>query len=110
MEKAGTNFRILNKTYPETLILGSISSKIYSKKYKLKFGFVTMQPFGTKYSLRRDGGKICSDCQKSVITNYHEFQHLIEEIQIFYEGLDMKVYEQFPFELARPEDMNVSAK
>lgn len=74
----------------------------------LKCGFVLMQPLGTKYSLIRDGRRICPDCQKSAITNLRQLQTLIEEIQRFYEGLGMKVYEQFPFELVGLTELNVS--
>lgn len=77
--------------------------------YVLKLDFVIVQPYGAKYSRLMDGRRICSDCQSSAIDDLHECRPLIEEIQRFYEGLDMKVYEQFPFEVVGLEEMSVSA-
>ncbi|XP_022884793.1 protein DA1-related 1-like isoform X2 [Olea europaea var. sylvestris] len=59
-----------------------------------------------KYVAFDDGRKLCLKCMESVIMDKNEFQPVYLEVQEFYEGLDMKIEQEFPMILVDLKAMN----
>lgn len=58
-----------------------------------------MQPVDSTYFSLGEGWALCVDCTESSIKDTDECQTLYMEIQHFFEGLNIKVEQQFPVRL-----------
>lgn len=65
-----------------------------------------IQSAEAKYVAFDDGRKLCLKCMESVIMDKNEFQPVYLEVQEFYEGLDMKIEQEFPMILVDLKAMN----
>lgn len=67
-----------------------------------------LQPRDTQYAALDDGRKLCLECLDSAIMDTNECQPLYLDIQVFYEGLNMKVEQQVPLLLVERQALNVA--
>lgn len=65
-----------------------------------------MQPREAGYIPLKDGRKLCLECLDSSIMDTNECQPLYNDIQKFYESLDMKLDQQVPLLLVEREALN----
>ena len=64
------------------------------------------QPTDTTYVTLKDGMKLCLECLDSSIMDDSKCQPFFHEIQEFYEGLNMKITQQFPLLLVDKHALN----
>ncbi|KAF7139335.1 hypothetical protein RHSIM_Rhsim07G0234800 [Rhododendron simsii] len=67
-----------------------------------------LEPRDTQYAALDDGRKLCLECLDSAIMDTNECQPLYLDIQVFYEGLNMKVEQQVPLLLVERQALNVA--
>ncbi|KAI4385202.1 hypothetical protein MLD38_003255 [Melastoma candidum] len=65
-----------------------------------------MEPRDMRYLLLEDGRKLCLECLDSAVMDTEECQPLSLEIREFFEGLNMKVEQQFPLLLVERQALN----
>ncbi|KAK8642468.1 hypothetical protein V6N13_011810 [Hibiscus sabdariffa] len=65
-----------------------------------------MEPQNMGYVALNDGRKLCLECLDSAVMDTRECQPLYQDIQEFYEGLNMKVEQQVPFLLVERQALN----
>ncbi|KAH7848113.1 hypothetical protein Vadar_033963 [Vaccinium darrowii] len=66
------------------------------------------EPRDSQYAALDDGRKLCLECLDSAIMDTNECQPLYVDIQVFYEGLNMKVEQQVPLLLVERQALNVA--
>ncbi|XP_058222751.1 protein DA1-like isoform X2 [Rhododendron vialii] len=67
-----------------------------------------LEPRDTQYPALDDGRKLCLECLDSAIMDTNECQPLYLDIQVFYEGLNMRVEQQVPLLLVERQALNVA--
>ncbi|GAB2291333.1 Protein DA1- 1 [Dionaea muscipula] len=65
-----------------------------------------MEPRGTGYVSLDDGRKLCLECLDSAVMDTNECQPLYQDIQQFYESLNMKVEQRVPLLLVERQALN----
>ncbi|KFK28339.1 hypothetical protein AALP_AA8G503500 [Arabis alpina] len=65
-----------------------------------------LKPIETKYVMLGDGRWLCLECLESTIMDTDECQVLHIEIREFFEGLNMKIENEFPLLLVEKEALN----
>ncbi|KAH7845487.1 hypothetical protein Vadar_002808 [Vaccinium darrowii] len=66
------------------------------------------EPRDSQYAALDDGCKLCLVCLGAAILDTNECQPLYVHIQVFYEGLNMKVEQQVPLLLVERQALNVA--
>ncbi|CAN0872781.1 Protein DA1, partial [Linum grandiflorum] len=65
-----------------------------------------MEPQDTGYVPLNDGRKLCLECLDSAVMDTNQCQPLYNDIQLFYESLDMKVKQYVPLLLVERQALN----
>ncbi|KAK8988938.1 hypothetical protein V6N11_030310 [Hibiscus sabdariffa] len=65
-----------------------------------------MEPQNTGYVALNDGRKLCLECLGSAVMDTRDCQPIYQDIQEFYEGLNMKVEQQVPLLLVERQALN----
>ncbi|CAN1163768.1 Protein DA1 [Linum perenne] len=65
-----------------------------------------MEPQDTGYVPLNDGRKLCLECLDSAVMDTNQCQPLYNDIQLFYESLDMKVEQYVPLLLVERQALN----
>ena len=79
---------------------------LYCEQNVMKIFSLHMQPRETGYIGLNDGRKLCLECLDSAIMDTSECQPLYNDIQKFYESLNMKLDQQIPLLLVERQALN----